>query len=80
MVQKISYNSFQNKITYKLISYKLSISFYLCVNKWFIVNRIICIRYEYLKLFNSVQKKKKELVEKCYQQNMFRNHIFNIYV
>ena len=38
--------------------------------KWLIANRIICIRYKYLKPFNWLQKNELRIVLKCYPQNV----------
>ena len=43
-------------------------------------NWIVCDTYQYLEPFNWIQKKRAQGRLKCYQQNLFTNHIYLIYM
>ena len=45
-------------------------------NLWLIINRIIHVRYKYLKPFNCVQKKMSLGLFKNIINEMFTNHIY----
>ena len=69
---QISSNSFENEITDKLFPYKS----YIHLNVWEQVPSVkLLLLHSNTWTFNSVENNELGLVLKCYQRNVFKNHI-----